>query len=204
MSKELQDKIVAVCPNVVFSMPEWWGFECGDGWFELLRDLFAELNAIPDIGRISITQVKQKYGELRVYTSGEAVPGVDAAIQKAAERALITCEKCGKEGRPVVNERGWHRVTCDGHRKPDDRDLNESDMTPSTLWFGPTWNAPICVPANECVTPNRPCYVCGKEFDLGDRGLVMPFHGGPGDPSSLPAHLECMRVVLGFSTPKTV
>jgi len=207
MLKELQDKIIAACPNVVFSLPQWWGFECGNGWFDLVHDLFAELNDLPYIGDVRFTCVKTKFAELRVYfyfTEGSRCEGVSELIQKATDRARNTCEACGKPGCAVVDSRGWLRVTCLIHRKPDDRNRYEGDMGVSTLWFGPSWGAPICLPANECETPNRPCYLCSKEFVSEDRGLVMPFHGGPGDPASLPAHLECLSVALGFPIPKTV
>ena len=58
-----------------------WGFECGDGWYDILERLFTKLDKIaPE--RVVIDQVKEKFGGLRVYytyigkeTWWEAVPG---------------------------------------------------------------------------------------------------------------------------------
>ncbi len=203
MRQELQEKILAVCPNVSFAMHIWRGFECEDGWFELLRDLFQELNDLPEIRGVSILQCKTKFAELRVYTSTSLEGRALAAIQKAETRSRVTCELCGAPGRIVVNF-GWHYVACETHRKPGDRERNESDLGVCVRWFGPSWKAPICGVYNHIETPSVPCYLCGKEFGPEDRGLMMPFVGGPDDPPTLSGHLDCVIISLGLKTPKTV
>lgn len=55
-----------------------WGCECGDGWYQLIRDLCTEIASAysradgePDI---IVRQVKQKFGKLRFYYTFECVP----------------------------------------------------------------------------------------------------------------------------------
>ena len=45
-----------------------WGFTCEDGWFMILDQLLARLQAAADRGRIRqpiVSQVKEKFGTLR-------------------------------------------------------------------------------------------------------------------------------------------
>lgn len=53
-----------------------WGFECGAGWSSILDELSARLTFITKVSGMEIvaSQVKEKYGTLRFYTSGESVP----------------------------------------------------------------------------------------------------------------------------------
>lgn len=64
-------------------------------------------------------------------------------------------------------------------------------------WFGPTWNAPICMSETKAATPvGRACAACGIEIKGGDRGMLIPtvFDDGiePPETTSLPWHLACM------------
>lgn len=76
------------------------GFECEDGWYSVLHDLSQELTDYlaqhPDV-EIEVMQVKQKLGSLRYLTRG-----VDAAtgemIERACQRASVTCELTGMTG----------------------------------------------------------------------------------------------------------
>ena len=74
-----------------------WGFECGDGWYQLLYDLSQELSRYmaehPEVD-FEVTQVKSKLGTLRFHISN-----MDAQtarmIEHAQERASVTCEISG-------------------------------------------------------------------------------------------------------------
>lgn len=55
------------------------------------------------------SQVKEKFGTLRFYTSGHD-DYVDGAIAVAEAMSAITCERCGAPG--VINEKGWLRCLC--------------------------------------------------------------------------------------------
>jgi len=86
------------------------GAGCGEGWWPILHDLFAELEALPLDEHFAIDQVKEKFGGLRVYTSTYP-DGVGEAIVRAEQRAAVTCETCGAPG----EERGagWVKTRCD-------------------------------------------------------------------------------------------
>lgn len=104
-----------------------WGFECGDGWFDLLYDLSEKLEALirkmkeehPDIEEAYLpaaSQVKEKFGALRFYMTCSS-DEMDALISKAEDRSERTCEICGKEGK--LNHSGWMSVRCRDHWKDE-------------------------------------------------------------------------------------
>ena len=80
-----------------------FGFECDDGWFNLLYSAFTEIEDyfLNSFGRIPdyfyIVQVKEKWGGLRIYVSS-APQAVHDIIDKAEEQSFKTCEKCGAVG----------------------------------------------------------------------------------------------------------
>ena len=88
-----------------------WGFECGDGWYDLLDKLSEEL--LPFEGVVT-SQVKAKFGGLRFYidgTTNENDKQVYEIIDKYEDLSYKTCEKCGQPGK--VRNTGWVRTLCD-------------------------------------------------------------------------------------------
>ncbi len=76
-----------------------WGFECGDGWFDIINELCAEISAHIAAGEMQAvvaTQVKSKVGSLRFYFKNRASnPLACAMIEVAQRRSELTCEQCG-------------------------------------------------------------------------------------------------------------
>jgi hypothetical protein len=66
-------------------------------------------------------------------------------------------------------------------------------------WFGPDWGAPVCKPEQRCATPEGSCCHCGGKFIPEDRGLLVPYLGGPEDSREEPYHHECFMWCLGLS-----
>ncbi|MEK7197881.1 MAG: hypothetical protein AAB648_00250 [Patescibacteria group bacterium] len=94
-----------------------FGFECGDGWFELINELCKKLKAL-DLKDFRVLQVKEKFGGLRFYVNGVELDKADETYQlidEAEAKSLTICEKCGKPGKS--NEIGWIRTLCDNCRK---------------------------------------------------------------------------------------
>lgn len=93
-----------------------FGFSCGDGWFEIIDDLCARLQAGVDCGdfdQVEAHQVKEKYAELRFYY-GPNSEAADALVEAAEDRSRKTCETCGAPG--VLREKAyWYRTRCDEH-----------------------------------------------------------------------------------------
>lgn len=96
------------------------GFDCGDGWFSLLRELSQRIEAInrqfiSDNERVVVMQVKEKFGGLRFYVNSSTMD-IYRLIAEAEERSFKVCEECGEEG--VLRKEGWWRTLCDGcHKK---------------------------------------------------------------------------------------
>lgn len=116
MKQELDDKLCKKYPGLYRNRnmdPRFtcmcWGFP-GDGWYNLLDELSAILEPLGVIA----DQVKEKFGGLRFYYHGgkyDDTSKIDAAIQKAEEVAMKTCEICGEPGK--VRGGGWMQVRCD-------------------------------------------------------------------------------------------
>lgn len=49
-----------------------------------------------------------------------------------------------------------------------------------SLWFGESWDAPVCDPDTRAATPvGQPCVDCEREIAAGDQGFLMAYsHGG--------------------------
>lgn len=96
----------------------------GDGWRDLIETAANRIaNAIaaePDAA-VTLVQVKQKYGTLRVYWHGkslsaEAEQVVQDAVARAEARSACTCEFCGRPG--VLHSRGdWLSTACSDHAR---------------------------------------------------------------------------------------
>lgn len=84
-----------------------WGFECGDGWFNIINNLCSAICAHTD--DVQAAQVKEKYGALRFYIDGgdEYVAGL---IRMAEMMSAVTCEECGNAG--TSNKSGWIKTRC--------------------------------------------------------------------------------------------
>jgi hypothetical protein len=97
-----------------------WGFSCGDGWFNLIDELCAKLQAGVASGAFpqpEAVQVKEKFGELRFYLSGETDEAIDL-VEEATQRSMTICEVRGASGALRI-QRHWYRTRCDVHADPD-------------------------------------------------------------------------------------
>ena len=85
-----------------------FGFECGDGWFDLLYRLSEDISKLqPDCKAV---QVKEKFGTLRFYT-GPSTVEVDDRINEAENESAVTCETCGDLG-SIHYKGGWMATLC--------------------------------------------------------------------------------------------
>jgi hypothetical protein len=127
MRKELEQKLICrwpgwfdleACPT---SSAMGRGFECGDGWFNIIWHLCSDLEPLVtelerETGeRFSVVQVKQKFGTLRIYVSRHA-DAIDERIEAAALETSHTCEVCGRPGR---QHRTYGTVACEEHADPE-------------------------------------------------------------------------------------
>ena len=90
-------------------------FECGDGWYGIVEELSAELEAIARAGglnRLNVVQVKEKLAALRVYFDRPAPETAIELIDAAIERSRVTCELCGAPGELSRYREGWSKTLC--------------------------------------------------------------------------------------------
>ena len=80
-----------------------WGFGCGDGWFDIIDGLCAEITSQVKAGTmppVVASQVKEKSGHLRFYIRGHFKrhenPEAHRLIDLAQHKAERTCQECGK------------------------------------------------------------------------------------------------------------
>ncbi len=117
MDREKQDKLKAKYPDLLQGMDLTiqescmaWGLEVGDGWHDLLAELLEKLSKLDGV---VLTQVKEKFGLLRVYndSSEESYEQAEKFIDEAESISAKICEKCGEPGE--LKGGGWLMTLCD-------------------------------------------------------------------------------------------
>ena len=112
-----------------------WGFECGDGWFNILDQLMGniqhhidwkekqhnwaiewnkehpdELREVPElVPQVTLDQVKEKFGTLRFYYTG-GNDYISGMVSLAESLTGVTCEECGNVGERRGG--GWVHTYC--------------------------------------------------------------------------------------------
>lgn len=113
-----------------------WGFEHGDGWYNILDSMCYLIQARIDsnnnyvkwciengkeppesISQVIAVQAKEKYGTLRFYYNG-GDNNIDGVVAMAEEMSGHICEVCGDAGK--IRNEGWVRTLCDKHAYKDD------------------------------------------------------------------------------------
>lgn len=152
MRKELDEALCAKYPEIfrdrhgdMTTTAMCWGFECGDGWYNII-DAFCQLSQAritqtnahrevckkkveegmmsadlmpEEIPQVVATQVKEKYGGLRFYYNGgdDVIDGFGMMAELMSTR---TCETCGAPGKG--RGKSWFYTACDEHTKPEDKE----------------------------------------------------------------------------------
>ena len=131
MQKELDDQLCEKYPKLFVerNLPMsqtcmCWGFSCGDGWFNIIDLLCANIQSHIDwenkneekVPQVVVKQVKEKFGTLRFYISG-GDDYIHGLVRMAESMSSRTCEKCGASGKLYgVSEKGitgWMHTHCD-------------------------------------------------------------------------------------------
>jgi hypothetical protein len=92
-----------------------FGIECGLGWIDLIKPVIDYIDiynkhAETEDDKIEVTQIKEKYGTLRIYVS-HGTKKLFELIDTAEEESALTCERCGSKkniGRTV----GYIETIC--------------------------------------------------------------------------------------------
>lgn len=136
MKKELDEALCAKYPKIFVNrygdMKETlmcWGFDVGDGWYQILDSLCGQIQHYTDwnndnyakgykqykqVPQVIATQVKEKFGGLRFYYDG-GDDHISGMVRMAESWAANTCETCGNPG--TIRHGGWIRSLCDKHEE---------------------------------------------------------------------------------------
>jgi len=92
------------------------GFECQDGWFELIRALAGRIREyqaqLPGLEYFEVAQVLQETGGLRIKTRGGDV-GIQNLIREVEEESRSICELDGEPAAGLfVCAPSWFRCLC--------------------------------------------------------------------------------------------
>ena len=98
---------------------------CGDGWRDLVETAVGRIAtavAAAPSGSFGITQIKEKFGALRLYGHGRnnlpetTCAAVEEAVHLAEARSACTCEQCGEPG-GLFKHGGQLLTACEQHAK---------------------------------------------------------------------------------------
>jgi len=91
-----------------------FGFEIRDGWLSLLEELFDKIQELvdndPQYNALEVVQVKEKYGELRIYINAYWEV-IEDLINEYTRKSKHICEWCGEKGK-LHNDNGWLTTLC--------------------------------------------------------------------------------------------
>lgn len=93
------------------------GFECQDGWFELIQKLAGRIGEhqaqFTDFGNFEVVQVLQKMGGLRINIHGGDI-GIQNLIREVEEESRSICELDGEPAAGLfVCAPSWFRCLCE-------------------------------------------------------------------------------------------
>ena len=155
MRKDLDEQLCAKYPKIfkdrhgdMRQTAMCWGFECGDGWYNIIDRLCANIQHYTDwnnenhakgykqykeVPQVVAVQVKEKFGTLRFYYDGgdDTISGM---VRMAESMSAVTCEECGAPG--TTRGRGWIYTACDAHTKEEhkiDETERQQEMKQSGL-----------------------------------------------------------------------
>ena len=143
MKRELDEYLCKVYPKIMVNRDKdmtetcmCWGFECGDGWFQILNQLMGNIQNHIDwqnrekevVRQVTLDQVKEKFGTLRFYYSGgdDTIRGM---VSMAESMSSVTCEECGKPSTSTSG--GWIKTVCKEHGG-EDYDTPEEEINDAT------------------------------------------------------------------------
>ena len=85
-----------------------FGNDVGPGWMPIVEEAVKALAALENPPQI--VQVKEKFGDLRIYITSYTVDS-EFIVNEAARKASTVCEDCGAPGEKSA-PRGWLKILC--------------------------------------------------------------------------------------------
>lgn len=126
MNPENTSKLLTAYPLLYRNLRD-QDFECGDGWFDLVWQVSAEIESTAQLEGIpktaeawpSVGILKQKVGTLRVQFHGRVNDAIESVATKAYEQSKVICELCGAPTHCDSEQQltRWVETLCDTCRK---------------------------------------------------------------------------------------
>ena len=94
-------------------------WECGKGWWPLIEKVAAAIdsfNAFHPETPVEVSQIKQKFGGLRIYHHNSP-EDIRLLIDETVAASWHTCEKCGSTTDVITNMKGYRLTLCPDCRK---------------------------------------------------------------------------------------
>ena len=94
-------------------------WECGKGWWPMIEKVASAIdsyNAANPGSPIEVSQIKQKFGGLRIYCYN-APEDIRQLIDLAVNASWHTCERCGASEGVTTNLEGYRLTLCPDCRK---------------------------------------------------------------------------------------
>lgn len=114
-----------------------YGIECGSGWYAIIHELLGLLDDVQQrTGKaVWISQIKQKYGTLRLYFQAPVESIEEDMLELVAEYfSSNVCDVCGEPG--AINPADdWLAVRCDEHRQGIDFDKAKNQVSDKYLSY---------------------------------------------------------------------
>jgi len=122
MRKELQTQLYQKYPKIfkekdldITLSAMGWGFQCDDGWYNLLDNLCRDIQSYIDnnkkVKQVIATTVKEKYGTLRFYYTG-GDDEINDMVNLAEDLSGEICEICGSTRKVKRNIEGYIQTRC--------------------------------------------------------------------------------------------
>ena len=130
MRRELEDKLAREFPQLFADRNKsphetlmCWGCECCDGWYDILYTMCTELMTSDLPKEFRFTQIKEKFGTLRVY-SMYYTNEIEEIIDKTEGLSAYTCEICGNNKDARATKDRWIRTLCPTCQKKIKKDYS--------------------------------------------------------------------------------
>jgi hypothetical protein len=134
-TKQVEQQIIRkyayMFPKQDTSKPGWspivFGFEVGNGWAELLENIFNVIGALDTNKTLIIDQIKEKFGTLRFYYShigtidDKTADLISWVVRCGENESGYTCERCGAPAK-VESVNHWLSCMCKSCAKEVKRD----------------------------------------------------------------------------------
>ena len=102
-----------------------WGFQCDDGWYDLVWDLSEQLSSDPSL---AVNEIRADKGELLVSLTNPSPEATDA-VEHTRLKSKFTCELCGHAPAYLLTHPDFRdKVVCGhcmrrGKRRPHNKNF---------------------------------------------------------------------------------